>query len=153
MTTYPTLDAARADAKPGALRIIEIDHVAAGRCYIQISGLMATLEAALRYKPMPEIARLVAEHDIKTAEQIKAAIERDKRNNCHCERCSVKIDGNHAYHQQEWRRIGSDKVKATIYYCKECATLLRAVGAGEASEMQQRAADVPSYEPAGKDDE
>lgn len=44
----------------------------------------------------------------------------------------------------------SDYIVTTVnaHYCDKCATLLKAIGAGEITEMEQRSKDIPSYEPA-----
>jgi len=82
---------------------------------------------------------------------IDAMIEHDRRNT-RCDRCGAHVDTDSAYHQEEWARLGVSKVKVRAYYCDPCARLLRAIGAGERTAMQERAARVPSYEPETKAD-
>ncbi|MDZ4245740.1 MAG: hypothetical protein U1D67_01330 [Dehalococcoidia bacterium] len=74
-------------------------------------------------------------------EHYNAYVENMKNQPRHCERCGVEVSKD-AYHQQEWTRFGGRAVKVSAYYCDSCHGLLRSIGAGE----------IPSYEPAGKED-
>jgi len=70
----------------------------------------------------------------------------------HCERCGANLDIRTAYSQIEWTRFGGRAVQVKAHYCDNCARLLAAVGAGEASELDNRAGAVPSVEPHTKND-
>jgi hypothetical protein len=67
-----------------------------------------------------------------------------------CERCTEKLDTRKAYGQMEWTRFGGKKVRVMAHYCDSCRRVLAAVGQGEITELQQRAAEVPSIERAYK---
>lgn len=69
-----------------------------------------------------------------------------------CERCGTKVDSRTAYSQLEWSRFGGKKVRVKAHYCESCRKVLQAVGMGEVSEMEDCAANVPSYEPTTKQD-
>ena len=69
-----------------------------------------------------------------------------------CERCGTKVDSRTAYSQLEWARFSGKKVQVKAYYCEGCRRTLQAVGMGEKSAVEGRAADVPSYEPDTKQD-
>jgi hypothetical protein len=71
----------------------------------------------------------------------------------HCERCRVVIDPATAYRQTERMRWGGKTIAVTAHYCESCCRVLKGVGAGEHSAMQERAGERPSYEPAYKADE
>lgn len=152
MQTYSTLSAARQAADSQTTAIIEIDHAEHGRCYIRVRCPMATLAKALESKPMPEIKRLVAEHSVKTEEQIEAERQHILQHECRCERCRMHVDGRTAYSQQEWTRFGGQRVKVAAYYCDACKALLQAIGAGEYTAMQERAGEVEPHEHAHKQD-
>lgn len=143
MRTWTSKESAEKERQDGAVNIIAIDHATQGRVYIQSRSTMAVLQAALDRKPIPEIVKLVAEYPLPapTPEVVEH----------HCDRCG-KIVPETAYHQTEWTRFGVSKVKVIAYYCVSCAQLLHAVGAGEQTAMQDRAANVPSYEPTTKED-
>ena len=149
MTTHTTIEAARSAAKDLALRnIIEIEHATAGHCYIVTKCPMQILATALRAKPMAEIKRLVADHEVLTPAEQKAEREQFLRDHSECERCGAKVDGNTAYSQKE--RFAGNVV--TVYYCETCRGLLQAIGAGEYTAMQERAATRYSREPETKGD-
>ena len=67
-----------------------------------------------------------------------------------CERCGTKVDSRTAYSQLEWSRFGGKKVRVKAHYCDSCRKVLQAVGMGEISAMEEKAAEVPSYEPTHK---
>lgn len=67
-----------------------------------------------------------------------------------CERCGDKLDTRKAYSQLEWTRFGGKKVQVKSCYCDGCRRVLQQVGIGEQTAMEERAADVPSYEPTNK---
>lgn len=69
-----------------------------------------------------------------------------------CERCGEKIDTRTAYSQLEWSRFSGKKVQVKAHYCNGCRRTLQAVGMGEQSAMDDRAATVQSYEPTTKQD-
>ncbi len=150
MTTHKTIEDARAAAKanPAVLRIIEINHASEGRCFIGCKAPLKSLEIALRNKPMPEITGLIAEYPVRTESEIASEREQYLRDNTKCERCGKKIDGNAAYSQQEW--FGQARVVA--HYCDSCRALLSAFGAGEYTELQERANARHGHEPYTKDD-
>lgn len=152
MTTHKTLEDARIAAKgmPEVMLscIIEIEHTTEGRCYIKSKAPMANLAVALQQKPMPEIRRLVAEHSILTESEIASTREKALREHIKCERCGKKIDGNTAYSQQEWYR----KMRVTAFYCEPCRALLASIGAGEYTELQERASVRHGYEPYTTED-
>ncbi|MEP0846054.1 MAG: hypothetical protein HRF50_04435 [Phycisphaerae bacterium] len=151
MTTYPTLDEARRAATSETFEIVEIDHARDGRCYVCCRSSAQGLRAALARAPVVEIVRVIGGHTIKTAEQIEAERVAYLREHCTCERCGVHIDGNVAYRQEEWGRLGGRAVPVTAYYCDPCRVLLQAVGQGEYTAMHERAVDVPSVEPYTKE--
>lgn len=156
MTTYPTLEAARDAAAndPKIRSIIEVTldngETAYARCMANLSTLRSAI--ATSGKGLPGVTTLVAEHRVKTPEQEEAEYRAELRDNCHCDRCGTKIDGNTAYSQQEWGRLGGARVKVTARYCASCTTLLTTIGAGEYTAMQERAAAVPPVEPYTKQD-
>jgi len=69
-----------------------------------------------------------------------------------CERCGAKIDTRKAYRQREHGRLGGSVVPVIAYYCDDCRNVLHAVGAGEYTAMQERAAEMPDMTPATKED-
>ncbi|MFH1526561.1 MAG: hypothetical protein ABIG69_07910 [Bacteroidota bacterium] len=69
-----------------------------------------------------------------------------------CSRCKKDVDTRTAYTQMEWRRFGGTKVQVKIPYCDNCQSLLSNIGAGEITDLEHRAGNVPSYEPDGKED-
>ena len=77
MTTYPTLDAARADLRSGTLAIAYIAHRDVGNCYVQLRCSLGYLRVALRIRPVPEIVQLIAEYPPMDAAAVKEA-ERDR---------------------------------------------------------------------------
>jgi len=89
-----------------------------------------------------------AEHLAAYRAKLQAEIDANRQ----CNRCEVHVDKT-AYHQMEWFRAGGLKAKVPTYYCDKCARLLRSIGAGEHTEMEDRAASVSSYEPSYKGDE
>jgi hypothetical protein len=139
MTTYPSLQTARADAPAkGAITIIEIDHVTDGRCYIGSRVPMTTLATHLGHPSLADIARLITEHNVRT-EQIE-------RHDETCERCGCQVDGATSYRQQEWTRLVGSRVQVTAYYCMRCAGLLGSIGQGEYTGLAEHATDIPSVE-------
>ena len=142
MKTWESREAAIADRQEGAVCVIEIEHATQGRVYIQGRAPMASLAAALNRKPMLDIIRLVSEYSFPATPEVAEN---------HCDRCGVTVPKT-AYNQQEWTRFGSQRVRVTAYYCIDCARVMHAVGAGEHSDIQDRAANVPSYEPTTKED-
>lgn len=154
MTTHATLEEARQAAYVTIRTIVEIEHEERGRCYIKVKSTLAQLQDAIRRsgKSIPGIVRYIAEHPVMTAEQIEAARVAYLRDNTRCERCATQIDGNTAYSQWEHSRLGGQRTRVIAHYCDSCKALLKAVGAGERSWMEERAADVPSAEPYTKQD-
>ncbi|BDD88712.1 hypothetical protein [Desulfofustis limnaeus] len=69
-----------------------------------------------------------------------------------CERCGDSLDTRTAYNQKEWSRFGGKKVQVIAHYCDRCHKVLANVGLGEATELEQRASRVQSYEPTTKQD-
>lgn len=158
MVIHKTLQDARAAASTAsphdAVCVIEIEHAVEGRVFVNCRCRSKQLEAAMVQKAetLRDIVRVIAEHSLKTPEQEAALREECLRTEIHCERCGCHVDGNTCYHQQEWARFGGRKVRVEAYYCDRCAALLRTIGAGEYTAMQERADDVPSYEPETKSD-
>lgn len=150
MTTHRTIADARAAAKidTRVRYIVEIDHTSEGRCFLGVMVPMNTLAVALRNKPMPAILRLVAEHPVLTDAETAEARAQALRDHTNCERCGQQIDGNTAYSQHEW----FGKVKVVAYYCVPCRQLLSAIGAGEYTELQERASARHSQDPETKGD-
>lgn len=70
-----------------------------------------------------------------------------------CTRCHATVDTRTAYTQKEWTRFGGSKVQVNAYYCHTCHQILGGIGAGEHSELEDRAGHVPSREQAYKGDE
>ncbi len=85
-------------------------------------------------------------------ERRDAALKALQNRPMHCERCGKTVDKATAYHQQEWSRFGGRSVKVTAYYCDSCSHLLHSIGAGEHTDMEERAGHKPSYEPYTKED-
>ena len=154
MRTYKTLDEARAGAEtPRVVCVAEIEHATEGCCFVRLICGYEHFARVLKATPLPEIVRLVAEHDVRTPEQKAAYLARiEAENPCRCDRCGVKVDRATAYSQDEWARFGGKRVKVKAFYCDDCSRLLRAIGAGEYSAMRERAAAVPSYEPETYED-
>jgi hypothetical protein len=161
MKTFVSLEAAReyAATNRDVREIAEIEHASEGCCFICTLAPFAALKAHLEQRPNPEIKRLIAGHDKLTPEQRQAKEAADQaeherylREDTRCERCGQKIDGNTAYHQEEWTRFGGKKVKCIAYYCDPCRHLLASCGDGEMSDLEHRAAHVPSPEPYTKED-
>ena len=69
-----------------------------------------------------------------------------------CTRCGKSLDTRTAKHQKEWARFSGSKVQVDAHYCDDCFSLLRSIGAGERTELEERAGYVPSYEPTHKED-
>lgn len=136
-TTYKTLDEARTGASQ-AVAIIEIDHATEGRCFIGCRASINVMRRALADRPMPEIVRLIASHTTRTPENIKADRQHDLKTNTRCDRCSTKVDGTTCYHQRETGNLAGSAVPVTAYYCSGCETMLKAVGHGEQTEMENR---------------
>ncbi len=136
MTTYETLDAARNAVTTCAIQyIIEIDHATAGRAYIQAKCNIDTLRKALSSKPMPEIVRVIASHDVRPVAQAPK-VELPPLT-LHCDRCKCVVTPT-AYSQQQWTRLSGSKIRITAYYCDSCKTLLSTIGAGEHSALEDR---------------
>lgn len=55
----------------------------------------------------------------------------------HCERCGTEVRMD-AYSQTEWTRFNNLPVQFTAYYCEPCRELLKAVGDGEHTAMDDR---------------
>jgi hypothetical protein len=155
MDTYKTLDQARA-AKGEALKaiygsyILCIEHKDNGVCYIGSKVNAQIMRGCLARKPMPEIIRVISEHDPRTDEQQaadKAKILAEAAANRKCERCGCHVSGD-AYHQTERSPWGP----VTAYYCDSCRQLLTQIGAGEHTAMQERAGDRPDNTPYTKED-
>lgn len=149
MNTYKTLDAARAAKTTDTLKIVEIEHKTEGRCFVCCKVPMAVLAGALKRNQLPEVKALVAEHHAETDAEIEE-IKAKALENCRCERCGVKVNGKTAYSQKEWAFFGGKRVQVNTCYCDSCRRVLTTVGAGEATPMQERATEKPSYEPAYK---
>ena len=150
MTIHQTLEAARAAAKDinGAAYIMEIEHATQGNCYIVAKCNLACLKAAMQRSPLPEISRLIAQHDLLTAAEISEQRTSALRERTTCERCQAKIDGNTAYNQQELYR----GTKVIAYYCESCRHLLTQIGLGEYTDLQARGSEGGSREPYTKSD-
>lgn len=69
-----------------------------------------------------------------------------------CGRCTTKVDTRKAYSQMEWHRFGGMKAKVSIPYCAACRSLLSSIGAGEITDLEHRAAEIPSREPINKEE-
>ena len=69
-----------------------------------------------------------------------------------CTRCKTPLDMRASKHQKEWHRFGGSKMRVDVHYCDSCWFFLGSIGAGEISDLEHRAANVPSYEPAHKED-
>ena len=141
MKTYKTKEEARETKANGAITIVEIEHTTEGHCYIGVKASFDVFKQAIEAKGHPEIGSIIAGHDIFEAIQ---AVH-------HCDRCGAIVSGA-AYQQQEWTRFGGQRVKVIARYCQGCADTMMAIGVGEYSVMQERAANIPSYEPVGKED-
>lgn len=87
------------------------------------------------------------EHEAAYRSKLQAQYDAERE----CNRCGKHVTKD-AYHQLEWFRAGGLKGKVQTYYCDGCARLLRSIGAGEYTDMGDRAAHVPSYEPQYKGD-
>jgi tRNA A37 N6-isopentenylltransferase MiaA len=70
-----------------------------------------------------------------------------------CNRCGKTLDTRTAKNQMEWFRAGALKARVPTYYCNDCYNLLSQIGAGEYTELDERAGRKPSYEPEYKGDE
>ena len=154
MTTHETLEQARdaAASVAAAAAIIEIDHATQGRCYIVAKCGVDALRKALAARPMPEIQRVIADHDTLTEADRAARTAELLRTETRCERCHKQIDGNTAYSQEERTSWGGRSVRVTAYYCDSCRSLLQSIGAGEYTDMQARASEQPSMEISHKAD-
>lgn len=66
-----------------------------------------------------------------------------------CERCRGPIDTRTAFSQMEnvWRGA-----RGRVYYCAACSHLLHSIGAGEHTEMDERAGARPDMTPETKSD-
>jgi hypothetical protein len=149
MKTHKTLEDAREAKTTEVVKIIEIEHVSEGRCFIGCKVPMAMLTAAIKRTPHPEVKTLVAEYSPETDEEIEA-IKAAAMGNCRCERCGEKVNGKTAYSQKEWAYFGGKRVQVTACYCNSCKQVLTTVGAGEVTPMEERATEKPGYEPAYK---
>jgi len=149
MNTYKTLAAARAAKTTETVRIVEIEHVTEGRCFVCVKVPMAVLAGAIKRNQLPEVKALVSEYPAETDAEIEA-IKTAALENCRCERCGVKVNGKTAYSQKEWTFFGGKRVQVNTCYCDSCRRVLTTVGAGETTPMEERATDKPSYEPAYK---
>jgi len=150
MDTYNTLDQARVAKGSVATCILEIEHRDKGICYIGSKAPMALMQAALKAKPMPEIVRVIAEHDRRTNEQVasdNARLEAEADSHRKCERCGEHVT-KAAYSQTEQSPWGP----VTAYYCDSCRQLLTQVGCGEHTALQDRASDRPDNTPQTKED-
>lgn len=159
MDTYKTLDKART-AKGEALKaiygsyILCIEHRDNGICYIASKVNAQIMRGCLARKPMPEIIRVISEHDPRTDEQQaadKARILAEAAANRKCERCGCHVSGD-AYYQTERANFCGQTVKVVAYYCDSCHQLLTQIGAGEHTAMQERAGDRPDNTPYTKED-
>lgn len=151
MTIHPTLEAARAAAaaNPAIVRIIEIETAAGEIGYIGAKTGLAGLQVALKGATLPGTRRLIAEHPLRCEAEVRAAVDAHLATECRCERCGAHVDGRTAYQQRE--SIGGGR-QVVAYYCDSCRTVLQAVGAGERTAMDERAAERPSAEPYTKAD-
>lgn len=70
----------------------------------------------------------------------------------HCDRCGAKIDTRTAYSQRERTHYCGKTVPVAAYYCDACHTVLSAVGKGEHTALEDRAADMPDNTPYTKQD-
>lgn len=138
METHTTLTDAREAARDnGALTVIEIEHADLGTRYIACKATLRVLDAALERKPMAEIKALVAEYPV---DEVAPEAHR-------CERCGVDVDDN-AYRQHEQTHRG----RVVAYYCDDCARVLRTVGAGEHTALEERRVETDGAEYAHKSD-
>lgn len=149
MTTYPTIDAARAAAGQERRWILEVELEGGERAYVVSLVPLDALRrrVAASGKSVSGVRRLVAEHPARTPEREAAERREALRTHTRCERCGVAVDGNTAYSQPEWTRVGGQRVRVVAHYCEGCRTLLGAIGAGERTAMQERAAHQPSTDP------
>jgi len=69
-----------------------------------------------------------------------------------CDRCGATIDTRTAYMQQERGHYAGKTVTVAAYYCDSCHTLLTAIGKGEHTALEDRAADNPDNTPYTKQD-
>lgn len=91
--------------------------------------------------------------DVLSYKNVNATYETEKADySTTCDRCAVALDTRTAKNQLEWMYFGGTKIRATTYYCNSCFNLLASVGAGEKTELEERAGYIPSPEPLTKDD-
>ena len=69
-----------------------------------------------------------------------------------CERCGEKVDTRTAHKQLEWAKFNGKKVQVEACYCDGCLRTLNAVGMGEKSAMEERAANIQGCEHGTKQD-
>lgn len=96
--------------------------------------------------PLADIDGYV-EHEAAYQAKLQAQADAERK----CNRCGKHVTKD-AYHQMEWYRAGGLKAKVPTYYCDGCTRLLQSIGAGEHTDMEDRAAHVPSSEPQYKGD-
>lgn len=148
MNHFAAIDQAREYAAGQGLEsgsIIEFVHSTDGTRFLACKGGLRALASALSRKPMPEITRLVAEHALSPLSSSQCS------EHLNCRRCGVSVDSD-AYRQQEWASVGGAKICVDTYYCESCRRLLSAIGDGEYTDLQARAAHVPSSDPYTKSD-
>jgi hypothetical protein len=102
---------------------------------------------------MQDAMRQAGRGEVLSYQNVEAVVEMEESDyQARCARCGVKIDTRTAKHQREWTRFGGSKVQVDAHYCDGCFSLLRGIGAGERTELEERAGYVPSYEPTHKED-
>jgi len=142
MTTYKTLDDARADREnKGMYTIVEIEHVEEGIFFIGLKCSLDILKSNL--STVPEIKSIIKEHGLLSDAEIKKMSDDNRR----CEKCGKRVNEK-AYSQVEWHQ----GYKVITHYCDDCTKLLKTIGAGEYTAMQDRSADKTIDVPSHKQD-
>lgn len=149
MTRYPSLDAARAAAGQGIVAILLVECRDGSQTYICSRVSEQVFRTVTARSPHPEVARIVESYDV-LASELRAAKQAELLASipCRCERCGTDCKRETDYHQTERGRYG----RVTAYYCRSCAQLLRAIGGGERSAMDERRSEQPDRTPSHKED-
>ena len=142
MMTHATRDEAMAAAPADCRALVHVRLTTGGDAWICARCGVAALREVASRKTIPGIAAILGGEDYTRPVQDEPI---------HCGKCHAAVPAD-AYSQQEWSRWGGKAIRVTAYYCADCARLLRAVGAGEYSAMQERAGAVPAAEAATKED-
>lgn len=154
MQVHATLDEARSAADSRIAAILEIDHEQHGRCYIKSYLSLDALRRAMTEsgKSLTGVRSILAEHSRLTPEQAEAARTEQLSRRTLCDRCGTEVDERTCYSQTESARLGGRRVRVVARYCAACTTLLRTAGAGERTDMEERAATVAVSAPHSKPD-